>query len=328
MKRIKKDISLAFVILLSLLTANAATAAPLAVISKFRFLPNGEVYHFYSFGDEYYYLIKYDGKLVNSGGIIWNILPEGVDENGLARQMVTIKGSDYYINQRYKTDDKNNYDGYPEDNELAPFFLKLEGQIGESVVDEEAKTVTVKCPKGEKLSLRNKVLNPDNKYFYYTSYGSAVYRTYHGTEIGLELINEHNGCLISNNVSDFDEIYESPALNSALRIGDKGATVFDEMINGILAEDIDFSKDTYMYLYVGGIVGHYTKFKINVEETTETETLQKAYAVPAEMVFDKNPLYAANMIINLINTDAEPQKIFVDGVAIVRDKDFAVNVGY
>jgi len=59
-----------FLLLFCLLLSSTVFAAPMPEISKFRFLPNGEVYHYYYFGDEYFDTFQYNGQAINSGGIV------------------------------------------------------------------------------------------------------------------------------------------------------------------------------------------------------------------------------------------------------------------
>ena len=316
----KKIIGLSLV--LCILMGSTVLAAPLPKISKICFLPNGEPYHYYHFGDEWFDSYRYNGQLINSGGIVSNYLPEGVDYDGFIRYMVTIKGSDYLTNQRFIIDNKHDI-AYPQENMFAPFFVKLVGQIGDSVVDDENKIVTIKYPKGKQI-------NTTDIYFNYTDYGCAKYKVFNGYSTGRSGIVYNNGYILSNKIDNLDEIYNNSSLHNSIYVNEKNEELkkIDALIDIILEEKIDFTKATYMYLMVGGHSRYIIKYKVNAIQSDEPENGKKAYTIPSKVEFDKHPWYSANIIVNILNAEKAPQQILINGKTIEQGRNYAVNSNY
>ena len=76
-------------------------AAPLPVMSYYAFQPNGTPFHFYSFGDEIFYDIKYDG-IDKCEGFLIERMPKGTTHDGWQRDTMPINGTYQVVNSRYK----------------------------------------------------------------------------------------------------------------------------------------------------------------------------------------------------------------------------------
>lgn len=297
------------------------SASPMPEISKFLFLPDGQPYHYYHFEDEWLETYQYDGQRVNSDGFV-NSLPQGIEDDGFARFTTVIGGENYWTNQRYKLDEKD-FSMYPKMNMLAPFVIRFDGQIGDAVIDDSSNTVTVKLKNGT-LFLK------DRLYFNYTNYGCAKYKVFKNNNNAAQNgINYGDGFWLSNSIENLDEIYNRSNVGNLVFPGEENeeAKRINDMLRRVSAEKIDFDKDTFLYLLVGGHGKYMVKYQLNTVFSAEPEQVKTPFAVPQTATFDKNILYEANVIFNLIGCEGVPLAVLADGMPLERDH-YAVNSDY
>lgn len=99
----KKIVALILSIVMVFVIIVPAYAAPLPVVSFYGFQPDGTPYHYYSFGDEVFYNVCYDGVDKCYGGSLAGF-PKGVNPDGWLRDTMLVNGAYQLVNARYKLD--------------------------------------------------------------------------------------------------------------------------------------------------------------------------------------------------------------------------------
>lgn len=296
-----------FILIICLLFTFTAYAEPLPVISCFDFMPDGQPYHYYTFGDEWWNVDVYDGKDFIHYQSMSKYLPKGIEYDGFVRYTVAMNGNSYYTNQRYKIDEPN-FDAYPKEGKKTPLFIKAKNQSGKSVVDDGKKIITLYAEKGKRLSA-------DGIRVFYTDYGRGKFNLFVNDKEGTLVSSGSNyaDTLLSNRVLDYDKTREM------------GNWELAEKDYRLMAkETIDFTKDTY--LYVSGQEAETAKYKI-VVGSGENPVKEKPRAIPAKTGFDKRADNSANVIINLIDFNSAPN-VLINGQKVNPENNYAVNADY
>lgn len=294
-----------------------ASAAPMPRINKYCFQPTGKAFHYYYFGDECFDDYRLDNISNNSGAIVPRLSAD-INSDGFERRRVTVYGKDRITNIRYGIDE-DNFDEFPTENKYAPFILNFDGQVKNTIVDNDKKVITLYYPD-------NKATINIKCDFTFTDYGFAMYRAFTG--ISGTVNTSTSGMLVSNKISNLDEIYNNANgvenRDQRLKAHDKCNKIIDE----ILKEKIDYSKETYLYVITGQFVMHAYKWNVTLVKTNEKSRVEDIKVVPSKTTFDKRKLYSSNIIFNLFGNEDLPVKIYCNGNEVPQQDNFIFDYNY
>ncbi len=294
----KKITALITFLVFLLVLSTPAMAAPLPVVSYYDFQPNGMPYLYYSFGDEVFYDVMYDGNSVSNGVYIAS-MPEGSPQDGWTREVATINGQSQLINTRYKLDTTDTTQ-YPADNQDMLLKVYAAGQDGSAHFDSKNSVITLYMKLGANLK------SPELDVVV-TSLG---YSYFHGP-VWWSLTND---------------VREKEKLAELYEAGLKGDTLlnrsswddFETLFNATMKNNVDLSKDTWLTA-CGGTVGGYfepvfEQYKL-VCTTGGNPLLKQPSLVPQSAVFDKRLLHQASVIFNFADYTKKPSSFLINGKA-------------
>jgi len=286
---------LALIILIAIVPSFSANAAPMPVISYYSFQPNGTPYHYYSFGDELFYNITYDGILKCSGYYLAR-MPRDTIADGWLHDIALIEGTYQIVNARYKVDtpDKSTY---PTENQDMLLMLTVAGQNGPALFNSENNTITLYMTSGANLK------TPEMK----VGVTSLGYQYFQGA-VWWSLTND---------------ISEKEKLETLYLAGVDGNTFmgkgswedFEKHFNASMENDVDLSKQTWLTVCGGTIGGYFlpvfSQYEILV--STDENPLAKQSLAPHSAEFDKRLLYQANVVFNFTNYTKKLTSFSIDG---------------
>ncbi len=280
-------------ILISLFTPSMA--APLPVVSYYNFQPNGTPYLYYSFGDEVFYDIRYDGNSVSSGSDVAG-MPKGSSQDGWTRCIASINGQSQLINERYKLGTTKT-DQYPADNQDMLLILSAIGQNGPAQFDSKNGIITL-------------YMKPDANL---KAPGLDVVVT----SLGYEHFQGRVWWSLTNDAHEkerLEELYKAGLGGDSL-MGKNSWDAFETLFNSTMKNSIDLSKDTWQTV-CGGTVGGYfepvfEQYRL-VCSTKENPLLEQPSLVPRTAEFDKRLLYQANLIFNFTDYTKKPNSFLIN----------------
>lgn len=285
-------LSLAMVLLLT----TPASAAPLPVISYYGFQPDGTLYHYYSFGDELFYDVRYDGNDMCNGFRLVG-LPAGTVSDGWLRETLSINGQYQCVNARYKLD-TSMPEEYPAGNRNMLLEVTVEGQNGPALFDGDNDIITLYMKHGANLKAPETAV-------VVTSLG---YQRFQGP-VWWSLTND------VNEKEELRRLYESGLAGDALY--DKSSWEgFEILFNASMENEADLSKETWLTVCGGTIGGYFWPVFAQYEiicETGENPFAGQPLMLPRAAEFDKRLLYQANVIFNFTDYTKEPVAFQIDG---------------
>lgn len=275
-------------------------SAPTEVTSYYGFQPNGIAYHYYSFGDEAFFNVLYDGNNIGAG----ERMPYGTDIDEWLRETMRINGSDRFTNIRYKQDitDKSQY---PQYNQDMPFQISIPGQNGPAIFKDDIFTVYMQ-PDANLLSPEINII--------LTSIGNTRFP-------GLGFITSGNISekLLTNDTEKKEELAKLFKMGTDFKTDNikrqADLKTFSNLFDSSLKDEFDLSKETWLIVRTWGISGHgpaFGQYKI-ICIIGNNPYANIPITIPREAVFDKRLLYQSNIIFNFLQYTKTPVSILVNG---------------
>lgn len=292
----KKLLALCLGVTLALSLALPAVAAPLPVISYYAFQPDGTPFHYYSFGDELFYDVRYDGVAVCEGFDLAG-QPRGSSADGWTRCTTAINGQYQLINARYKQDTPD-LSRYPTENQDMLLLVTLEGQNGPAQIDEQNKVITLYLKPDASLKA------PDME----VAVSSLGYRNLQGP-VWWSLTND------SKEKEELQRLFDAGLAGDSF-LDRSSWEEFGLLFNASMENKVDLSQKTWLTIGGSAIGGYFLPTFAQYEIVCKAEKSPLAetpLTLPRTAEFDKRPLYQANVIFNFTDYTKTPVFCLLDG---------------
>lgn len=292
----KKIVALILSIVMVFVIIVPAYAAPLPVVSFYGFQPDGTPYHYYSFGDEVFYNICYDGVDKCYGDSLVGF-PKGVNPDGWLRDTMLVNGAYQLVNARYKLDTPDRA-AYPATNRNMLLTVTAEGQNGSANFNAETSEITLYMKPASNLEA------PEMEVVV-TSLG---YQYFHGP-VWWSLTND------AAEKEKLKELYNAGLEGDTFLYKDSWEP-FGELFIATMENNVDLSKETWLTVCGGTIGGYFypvfEQYKL-ICVTGENPILKVPALAPRTAEFDKRLLYQANVIFTLTDYTRKPIACSING---------------
>ena len=269
-------------------------AAPMPVISFYSFQPDDTPYHYYTFGDEIFFIVRYDNILKSSG---YNLerLPDGAVSDGWLRDTMPINGTYQLVNARYKVDtlNKTNFSNVNQDMLLK---VTVDGQNGPAIFDGKNNIITLYMK--SKVNLIAPEMDVSVTSLGYTYFQGPVWWS------------------LTNDITEKEKLAKQFSDGDSYQLRDNESyDAFSDSFNSSMENKADLSKETWLTV-CGGTIGGYFKpvfeqYKL-VCRTDDNPILKQPSITPRSVEFDKRLLYQENVVFNFTDYTIKPTYIFID----------------